>query len=529
MKDKILDIIREHPKLYTQVIRRNPILTKWVNENSIVRSDSFAEMIYSAVWQRGNQCEYGNTRKFAGVNKGYVGCGRTGQCACATKTVSEAVMAVKQQVDREQQQIINAKRRATTLDRYGCVNNGQLPQARGRHSNFYQDTEQVQALTQRIKNTKLSRYSDENYNNQQQIQSTLQKRFGVSNSLQLTESHANPLLSKLKDKSVLEQMYTSSSIDEIAEHCSVHVNTVYRYLQEHGIKDKYKSSFEQEIVNFINESRPGTEIITNSRKLISGEIDIYLPEFKLAIEFNGIWWHHDKIPHIDKSYHYRKFAQCEQLGIRLLTIFSDQWDNKKEIWKAKILSMMHKTPVRVFARKCQVVKLCSKEIRALLDKNHIQGYTNAEFCYGLMFENRLVAAMTFSKCRGGIGKSRGPNSYELIRYVTECSVVGGASKLLRAFVQEFSPAIIVSYSDNRYSFGELYDKLGFTLESENKFNYWYYDPKTKRAFHRYKYAKHNLVKMGADKTKTERQITDEMGLLRIWDCGTRTWVLIRQS
>jgi len=32
-------------------------------------------------------------------------------------------------------------------------------------------------------------------------------------------------------------------------------------------------------------------------------------------------------------------------------------------------------------------------------------------------------------------------------------------------------------------------------------------------------------KAGFDQSKTEFEIMDEQGFLRIWDCGTRTWVL----
>ena len=134
--------------------------------------------------------------------------------------------------------------------------------------------------------------------------------------------------------------------------------------------------------------------------------------------------------------------------------------------------------------------------------------------------------MTFSNNRIGIGKKiRSNTSFELVRYVTSTTVVGGASKLLSAFIKAFSPTQIYSYSDNRYSVGKLYTTLGFSMESENRASYWYYHPATRKSYHRYTFTKHKLVEAGFSKDQTERQIMYDQGYLRIWNCGTRTWVI----
>jgi hypothetical protein len=107
--------------------------------------------------------------------------------------------------------------------------------------------------------------------------------------------------------------------------------------------------------------------------------------------------------------------------------------------------------------------------------------------------------------------------------------VGGASKLLKYFIKEHNPQTIISYSDNQYSVGNLYKKLGFILEKENKVGYWYYEPIQKKYFHRYKFAKHKLVKEGFDPSKTENEIMKNRGFLRIYDCGSRTWMLVLRN
>jgi len=84
---------------------------------------------------------------------------------------------------------------------------------------------------------------------------------------------------------------------------------------------------------------------------------------------------------------------------------------------------------------------------------------------------------------------------------------------------------IVSYSDNEWSTGHLYEKIGFTLATEIPPSYWYLKPREEKLYHRYNFAKHKLVKQGYSPLLTERQITKDIGLLKIWDCGKKKWVL----
>lgn len=71
------------------------------------------------------------------------------------------------------------------------------------------------------------------------------------------------------------------------------------------------------------------EVIQSSRKIIPPyEIDIYIPELKLAIEFNGDYWH--SIHFKPKYYHITKTLLAKQKGINLIHIFDSEWQNNKE-------------------------------------------------------------------------------------------------------------------------------------------------------------------------------------------------------
>jgi len=523
MKNKILELINTKPKHYSRMIQNNNEMKEWVIKNSLITSNNFVDHIYSAVHQVGNMCQYGNIKKYRGPEGGFTPCGPAAKCQCVREAVSQKVSETKQKYTTEDHERINAKRVITSLEKYGVTNNGQIEAAKEAHKKLYADKDAVFEINQRVKSTKLEKYGIETYNNRDLAKQTSIERYGVDNPWLKREVLQNPNLDILKDKEQMSLLFPDNTVEQIAEQLEVHIGTVYRYLLQHGLREKYKSTFEQEIVAFID-SLGITNIIRNSRFIISKELDIYLPDYNLAIEYNGIYYHHEGIPHIHRTYHYDKFFECEKLGITLFSIFSDSWENKKDIWKAKIKNKLGLNDKQVYARKCKIVELTNIETKQILNDNHVQGYCHSQLRYGLIHDNNLVAVMTFSKKRYGLGKKRNENDYELVRYATTCNVVGGASKLLAHFEKIHSPNIIFSYSDNQYSTGHLYETLGFILERENKCGYWYYDNKTKKSFNRLKFTKKNLVKAGHDPKSTERQIMHDLGYLCLWDCGSRTWI-----
>lgn len=522
IRQLIIDTYRQKPKHFTQMLKRNKDVTDFVKLNA-PHIGNFLEQLYYIAYGETNVCLNGNVKKLK-TFAGYSFCGKTGVCQCAKDSVSKSVSCTKQLYTSEQTASINEKRKATTLLLHGVSNNGQTVSAKNAHKQTYADMHRVTEITSQIKTSKLANHGTENFNNRQKSEATCLEKYGVKNAWSLTDEKQNPLLAYLKDADKLATLFPKFSVDEISSQLNVHPHTVHRYLTEHKFREPYKSTFEQEIVFFL-ESLGVTNILTNKRTIIGKELDIFLPDYNLAIEYNGVYWHHDKIPHITKTYHHDKFKKCEEKGIELFTIFSDSWDSKKDIWKEKIRSKLRLNTSKIFARNTTIVELSSKDTKSILDNNHVQGYTAAQYCYGLSYNNEIVAVMTFSKKRAGIGRDRGPGAYELVRYVTTSTVIGGASKLLSYFVKTINPSIIYSYSDNQYSVGKLYNTLGFLLEKENNAGYKYYNPFVKKVYHRYNFTKHKLVSDGYDPSLTEFEIMDSRGFLRIWDCGSRTWVL----
>lgn len=282
-------------------------------------------------------------------------------------------------------------------------------------------------------------------------------------------------------------------------------------------RSKQSSDAEKEITDFILDNIT-TDIVTNDTTAIGRELDILIRPKKIAIEFDGLYWHSDKVKR-DTNFHLSKTQQCEKNGIRLLHIFEDEWENKREIVKSRVLSICGNISSKIYARKCEIREITSSESKRFLNENHIQGNVNSSVRYGLFYNGELVAVMTFVRLRKNLGHKNVNGEYELLRYCSKLNttVVGGSSKLLRRFIREIQPKRIISYADKRWSNGNLYKKMGFIHVRDSKPNYFYVVNKQRE--NRFKYRKDALVKQGFDPNKTERVIMSERGIPRIYDCG----------
>jgi hypothetical protein len=282
------------------------------------------------------------------------------------------------------------------------------------------------------------------------------------------------------------------------------------------------SKKEKEIVEFIK-TLTNEEIIENDKNIINPfEIDIYIPKLSLAIEFDGLRWHSENFCE-DKKYHLKKTLECEKKGIRLIHIFEDEWDFKKEIIKDIIERIVNVNFNKIFARNCDIKLTPSNEARTFINENHLQSYVNSNINIGLYYNEELVSLMCFGKKRINLGNKSTDNHFELLRYCTKkgTTIIGGASKIFNYFIKTYNPENVISYSDNRLFLGKIYEKLGFSLKHVSPPNYFYVIGRKRE--NRFKFRKDILVKEGYDKNKTEHEIMLERGIYRIYDCGCKVW------
>jgi hypothetical protein len=271
----------------------------------------------------------------------------------------------------------------------------------------------------------------------------------------------------------------------------------------------------------------------NNRQFIKPlELDILCENF--AIEYDSLMFHSCGKSTLEmfnntienKNYHLNKTEKCEEKGIQLFRIFSNEWQNQQDIWKSVINSKINNTK-RIFARKCIIKEVKNEEANDFLNRNHLQEAVNSKIKIGLYYNNKLVSLMTFGKTRRD--KWKGENNYELLRFCSELNytIIGGASKLLKYFELKFLPEMILSYANRRWSTGNVYEKLGFEFIENTTPNYFYFKgDDNSKLFSREQFQKHKLKdKLEVfDEKLTESENMYNNNFRKIFDCGHKIYI-----
>lgn len=252
-------------------------------------------------------------------------------------------------------------------------------------------------------------------------------------------------------------------------------------------------------------------------------LDFYLPDYKLGIEHNGLWCHgeafYENNGRIDSRTHCAdKHRLMESQGNRLITIMEDEMINKPYAVMEYLKGILGLKP-KIGARSCDIIWEHPNAIE-FVEKNHIQEAVLGQ-TVSLLYNNNIVAVLIMVKARKSLGAD-----WEAVRYcVGDVAVMGGFSKLIKAWAKK-NPGSIVTYSDNRWSVGHLYEKAGFKKESIVVPRYWYFKRNIVNREHRFKYRKTNLEKWGwLNSDETEWDCMRRHGYDRIWDAGKIRWVL----
>jgi len=346
------------------------------------------------------------------------------------------------------------------------------------------------------------------------------------------ESNTDVLL-KLRDRDLLHRLHTieKKTCEEIADILGSSKATVSIWIKKHGIEANNINDYPRErgpskeclqIVDYIKSIYDGEVLIEVSGLIGEGlSLDILIPEFNLAIEYNGLYSHiyrpeentFSKIK--DSTYHLKKTTLCENKGIQLLHIFSSLWKERTDIWKSMIANKINRTQRKIYARNCEIRECSVNEKNNFLDDNHLQGKDRSNIKLGLYFEDELVSVMTFIKARYSKDYY-----WELSRFAnkTYTNVVGGFSKLLKYFRQNYTESII-SYADKTYSQGKLYENNNFKKLHVTPPGYYYVLKGHEVLINRRSLQKKQLLKKLNRPDLTEFQLATELGYSKIFDCG----------
>lgn len=510
--------------------------------------------------------ESGRNRRFISLDKGPLKyCGNQSQCICNKENSTEKISS---RTDT-QQKLINAKRASTNINVYGHAFASQSDETKvktaatclirygtisptqnvsilekskstcfkNRGVEFPQQDPAVTEITNKTFQEKYGVTRPAQHPDiQAKMQKTLFDKYGITNGMKLpdivNQVRRSSKITKYQSIVALRQGFTplfsaeeyadtepGQLLDWQCDHCALKFkqelmagriycpncnplseswgeSTVRKFLETHNIQ------FDQ-----------------NTRKIIPPlELDFYIPSLNLAIEFNGIYWHSEKIL-ADKNYHQNKFNACKAIGIKLIQIFEHELMFKQEIVFARLSRFLSISPaIKIGARNCSIVQLDAATSKRFFETNHLQGYRPSKNVWGLVYKKQVVAALSMGKAR----YSKNLAEWELLRFAiaSEFAVNGAMPKLFKHAVAELHAKSVVSYANLCWGEGDVYKHAGFSLVRYSKPAPWYFKT-VEQVYSRIKFQKHTLDNPN---NLSESAWAVENNFNRFWDAGNAVWV-----
>jgi hypothetical protein len=269
----------------------------------------------------------------------------------------------------------------------------------------------------------------------------------------------------------------------------------------------------------------GFNFKSNHTILGGKEIDLYDGALASGIEYCGLFWHNEKsLKPKERDYHVGKLILANNRGVRLITIFEDEWLLRESQCKNFLKATFGKNTVRLFARKCKLRILPRHVGQQFIAQHHIQGSNHLGVHFaGLYNQDELVGVMSFGRHHRNVDQL----TLDRLCFKEDTTVVGGASRLFHFLLQTTQAKALVSWSDNRWSEGNVYTQLGFVKDADLGPDYSY----VFKANPQERFSKQSQKKSacGCPGGKTELEWATERGLARIWDCGKIRWKYIAPS
>ena len=405
------------------------------------------------------------------------------------RTVQRAIKDFNFNKDKD---VIQKQRAVKIKEKYGVENVYQLDKSKDK-----------------IRQTKLDRYGDENYNNHsKQIETMLDKygvncgyNTGVAESTIRTNHNGNigyaakdikvkiidtmnnrygvehPLQNEsIKNKAIENMKKTMCNRYGVSHNWSIPEvrNKISKTVQErYGVpyfcmkeecfgKNGYTiSKINRTLAKLLEDNGIYSEFEYN---INNKSYDMHILDTNILIEINPTythnstnptWFHNSKKEPLAKDYHFNKTILAKNHNYRCIHIWD--WDNIN-----KVIDLI-KPKERIYARKCILKEVSNKETTEFLNKYHLQNTCRGQnIRLGLYTsDGDLVQIMTFGRPRYNKNFE-----YELLRLCTKSGyiVIGGAEKLFNYFINEYKPKSIISYCDNSKFSGNVYTKLGFDIK-----------------------------------------------------------------
>jgi len=360
---------------------------------------------------------------------------------------------------------------------------------------------------------------------------TFNRRYGVSNPIQIPAVRAERIqrdgaLFKtsvlppdieaiLSDKDTLQTLYDQyETLDSVSDVVGVSRATLSRRMNDHGIDMTFKfaSVAENSLASYVASIYDG-EILRQYR-VDNKELDIFIPELNIGIEYNGLYWHGSMFK--KRHYHQDKSLFFKDRGILVIHVWEDDWNDNREIIQKKLKSKIGKSR-SIGARKTVVREIDRRLARPIYEQNHVQGFVGATRHLGLYYQEELVAVMSM--------KRHDDDVWEIVRFASSVHVSGGFSKLLKHFKKNNIWTSMYTFASLDYSHGDIYEKTGFEFSHVTVPGMWYV--KKDKRYRREQFMKHKLASKleNYDPALTERQNMINHGFWQLHDSGSIKYTL----
>jgi rubrerythrin len=213
---------------------------------------------------------------------------------------------------------------------------------------------------------------------------------------------------------------------------------------------------ETELIDYVKSIYSG-EVVTHDRRVLPGgkELDLHFPDKKLAIEYDGTYWHGYSKSTTQSFLEFKRAAvwkreRCRELGIRLITIDECDYMNRPDVFKRFISDQLLER-ARVGARQCEAREIDPKTSREFLEAYHVNGFRGGRVKLGLFRGDELLVVANFEE-------RATHNECTRLCFKTGVDVVGGWAKIQKHYAKPF-----LHYVNLKYFEGENKTGVGWRM------------------------------------------------------------------
>lgn len=231
------------------------------------------------------------------------------------------------------------------------------------------------------------------------IKETLKRRYGVeSNNYLKARNMGNYNESFIRENFIKDGYFY---VDEFVDYFNLFRDNRDKVRHRFNIREPNKNN-KHKTQSYIFECINTNKKILNDRSILKPlELDIFLPDYRLAVEYNGLLFHSFGTSscnminntEIDRYIHYKKFKMCEDLEITLLNIFEEENIN---IWLKNIHRFFnfeeHKIEIEEFneAESIEFLRKYSIDFKYTKDLKFLGFKLNNEIENLIAFKNNFI-------------------------------------------------------------------------------------------------------------------------------------------